>query len=355
MATPTDLTALGGQGQGGAPTPNISDMPNPGDPGAFSGWTAPATPNPGDPGAFPGYTPGAPTATSTPSWGTQIGNFMQSPTGQVLQAAVPVGVGLYGAQQQAQNIQGLTNQIRAQVTPMAQYGQGVLGQMQGGPQVAGPAGQFVGSQLQGAQALSQAAMPYATGQLTQGQQLALQQAAQGAAARTNLAYSMSGDPLSSANVAAQQAIGNQAIIAAGQIQQQNIQFAQQALGAAQSTYNGLLNQSLASAELGLAGFAPAVSQQIAADQRIGQTTQQLFQQIAQGVVGQNPQGPGGQLGTAAANLFKSVLGGNQASAVNQPNPGDPGAFPGWTPSDMSASTTYTPDTTNPGDPGAYQG
>jgi hypothetical protein len=138
-----------------------------------------------------------------------------------------------------------------------------------------------------------------------------------------LAYSMSGDPLSSANVAAQQAIGNQAIIAAGQIQQQNIQFAQQALGAAQSTYNGLLNQSLASAELGLAGFGPAVQYQIAADQRIGQQTQQLFQGIAQGLTASNAQGPGGagagqQFGSTVGNLFKNILGGNQAGAVNQP-------------------------------------
>jgi hypothetical protein len=273
----------------------------------------------------------------------QAGNFLQSPTGQLLGAAVPVATGLYGAQQQAQNVQGLTNQLRAQVTPLAQYGQGVLGQVQGGAPVAGPAGQIIGGQLQGAQALTQAAQPYASGQLTQGQQFALQQAAQGAAARTNLAYGMSGNPLSSANIQAQQAIGNQAVIAADQVRQQNIQFAQQALQSAQGVYNGILQQSLSSAELGLAGFGPAVAQQIKADQAIGAQTGQLFNQIAQGLTASNPNAPGGpSAGQQFGNIIQKMLSGNTSGAVNQAPAQSVNA-----PTDSSTMPQYTDLGTNP--------
>jgi hypothetical protein len=306
----TDPTAIGAPtGTSGAVTGGFGQ----GTPAGFqyTGQNLPGTPNINiSDMAAPSYTNTQP---------ADSGGFLQSPTGQLLQAAVPLAVGQYGAGQQAQNIQQLTNQMRAQVTPLAQYGQGVLGQVQGGAPVAGPAGQIIGDQLQGAQALTQAAQPYASGQLTQGQQLALQQAAQGAAARTNLIYGMSGNPLSSANIQAQQAIGNQAVIAADQVRQQNIQFAQQALQSAQGVYNGILQQSLSSAELGLAGFGPAVAQQIKADQQIGSSMQSLYAQIAQGLTASNPNAPGGpSAGQQFGNIFQKMLSGNTSGAVNQP-------------------------------------
>jgi hypothetical protein len=310
---PTTLVGLGGQGTGGAPT-GVSGAVT----GGFGqGTPAAPSPNLSQMGTSPGGYYTDPNA--TPANTASTGGFFQSPFGQLLGAAVPVATGLYGAQQQNQNVQNLTNQLRAQVTPVAQYGQGVLGQLQGGAPVAGPAGQIIGGQLQGAQALTQAAQPYASGNLTQAQQLQLQQAAQGASANTNLAYAMSGNPLSSANIAAQQGIADQSIIAAGQIRQQNIQFAQQALQSAQQTYNGLLQQSLSSAELGLAGFAPAVAQQIKADQAIGSQMGNLFNQIAQGLTGRMASEPsaGGSAGAQFGSIVQKMLSGNTGGAVNQ--------------------------------------
>jgi hypothetical protein len=289
--------------------------------------------------------------------GQGVSNFLGTPVGQLAQAAIPVATSYYGAQQASQNLNNLTNQLRAQVTPMAQYGQGVLGQLQGGAPVAGPAGQIIGNQLQGAQALAQAAQPYASGQLTQGQQLALAQAARGAAANTNLGYAMSGNPLSSANVAAQQGIQNQAIITAGQLQQQNIQFAQQALQSSQQVYNGLLQQSLSSAELGLAGFQPAVMAQIQGNQAISAQQQAILNSVAQGVVGANPQGPGGaNAATQFGNIIGKMLGANQPGAVNQqtqptttqtdtslPNYTDLTQNPSFSTANITGSTTPLPD------------
>jgi hypothetical protein len=262
------------------------------------------------------------TPAQSPSMWSQIGSFMNSPTGQMIQAGVPIATGMYGAQQAQQNIQNLTNQLRGVAAPNVQYGQNVLQQLQGGAPVSGPAGQLIGSQLQGAQQLSQAALPYASGQLTPGQSLALQQAAQGASARTNLAFNMAGgQALSSAGVASQQAIADQSVIAAGQIQQQNIQFAQQAMQSAQSVYNGILQQSLSSAQLGISAYAPAMTAQINADQQISQQMQQLISGVASGVTGANPSGPGG---TSAAQNFGNTIrnwlqSGNQSGSVNQPS------------------------------------
>jgi hypothetical protein len=349
----TDPTAIGGQGAGGAPTATLPQTTTPA-PYNYTGTNMPGYPDVNAPVSSdltnPQYTNTQP---ASPSFWQQAGQFMQSPTGQMIQAGIPVATGFYGAQQANQNIQNLTNQLRGVAAPQVQYGQNVLSQMQGGAPVAGPAGQVIGSQLQGAQALSQAAQPYASGQLTQGQQLALQQAAQGAAARTNLAFSMSGDPLSSANVASQQAIADQSIIAAGQIQQQNIQFAQQALQSAQSVYNGILQQSFSSAQLGISAYQPAMQAQINADQQISQQTQQLMSQIAQGLTGSSPSGPGGPSAGQAfgSAISKWLQSGNQSGAVNptsptfnQPQSTDvsnvvPGAGPG--------GTSYSPDVSAP--------
>jgi len=242
------------------------------------------------------------------------GSWLQSPLSQAL---IPTAVGLYGTQQANQNLQNLTNQERGVVQPAVNYGQGVLNQMQGGAPMAGPAGQYVGQQLTNANTLAQAAQPYATGNLTQGQALALQQAAQGASAATNLGYAMSGNPLSSANVAAQQGIADQSIITAGQVQQQNIQFAAQAMQAAQGVYSGILNGALNSSALGLKGYSAAVQQQITGDQQIQQQQQTLFNQIAQGITGASPSGPGGTASSNAwSNLMSKITGGSQPGAVN---------------------------------------
>jgi len=287
--------------------------------------------------------PSSYTAMPNPTLTQQMSGFLGSDTGQLITSALPLATGLYGAQQANQNLQQLTNQERGVVQPAVNYGQGTLNQMMGGAPMAGPAGQYVGTQMNNANTLAQAAQPYATGNLTQGQALALQQAAQGASASTNLGYAMSGNPLSSANVAAQQGIADQSIITAGQVQQQNIQFAAQAMQAAQGVYSGILNGALQSTQLGLSGYSQAVQQQIQGNQQIQQQMQQLMNGVAQGITGSSPSGPGGtQAGQLFGSTLNKVLGSNQPGAVG-------GTTQGGSITPAQASQVNYVDTPSPSD------
>ena len=275
----------------------------------------------------------------------QIGNFMQSPWGQLTSAAVPAITGLVGANQARALGNQVAGTIPAAVAPATSLGAGISNQLQTGQQMGGPIGASIAQQTGAAQQLGNVAQQYASGNLTQAQLLQLQQATAGAGARANLAFAQSGNPMSSAAIAEQQNIQNQGLIAEQQMQQNNITLATQALTSVQNTYGQLTNQVMNAAGLGGNAANAAAHLVMQNNQQIQTQIQNLWQQITKGMLGAaggQQSGQTGQTGTASSGtdwgtIVKNILSGNQQGAVN------PSSTPGTT-------TAQTPSTGVPSVP-----
>jgi hypothetical protein len=256
-----------------------------------------------------------------PSSGFSWPGFLGSP---VVQAGVPGLIGLYGAGQQQRLGNQVAGTIPGAALPATQLGAGISRQLQGGAPVPGPYGASIGQQTGAAAQLGNVAQEYASGNLTPAQQLALQQGVNAATASKNLAFAMSGNPLSSASIAEGQNINNQAIIASQQIQQNNIQLAQSALQTIQNTYGNLVSQVLSSAGLGAESANAAARLIMANNAQVQQQLTSIWQNIAKGILGAAapPQQPGGGTPPQSSwtQLWGKILGQNQPGAVN-PQPG----------------------------------
>jgi hypothetical protein len=199
----------------------------------------------------------------------------------------------------------------------------------------GPYGASIAQQTGAATQLGNVAQQYASGNLTPAQQLALQQGVNAATAQKNLAFSMAGNPLSSASIAESQNIQNQAIIASQQIQQNNIALASNALQSVQSVYNNLVSQVMTSA--GLGGVAANAAAQLVMKNNVDVQKQitSIWSNIAKSILGAQPGQQGGQTNNMVSQMIDKLLGKNQPGAVNPQQPGQPTPQPGQQTTDTS--------------------
>jgi hypothetical protein len=262
-------------------------------------------------------------------------SFMMSPWGQFAQTAIPGMIGLYGARQQQNLGNQIAGTIPAAVQPATTLGRGISTQLQGGGQMPGPYGASIAQQTGAAAQLGNVAQQYASGNLTPAQQLALQQGVNAATAQKNLAFSMSGNPLSSASIMEGQNINNQAIIASQQIQQNNIALASNALQSVQGVYNNLVSQVITSA--GLGGVAANAAAQLIMKNNVDVQKQitSIWANIAKSILGAQPGQQGGQTNNVVGQMIDKLLGKNQPGAVNPQQPGQPTPQPGQQMTDTS--------------------
>jgi hypothetical protein len=238
------------------------------------------------------------------------GDSNQNPWLTATQAIVPGIVGLYGAQQQQNLGNRVAGTIPAAVQPATSLGAGTSNYLQTGVPMGGPMGQSQVQQTQAAAQLGNVANQYASGNLTPAQVLALQQGVNAATAGKNLAFSMSGNPLSSASIMEGQNINNQAIIASQQIQQNNIQLASNALQSVQSVYNNLVSQVLNAANLGGSAATAAAQLIMKNNADVQKNIQSIWQNITKSIIGAAAQTP------EVTNFFKNLLGQNTSGGVN---------------------------------------
>ena len=271
---------------------------------------------------------------------TNVGNFLGSPTGQLATAATVGGLGYLQASQAQSQAAKLAGNITAPSQPLQNLGTGTVNQMLGGPQMPGPYGQAVAGETAATGNLTNVAQQYSTGQLTPAQQLQVQQATNRQQAGANLAFGMAGNPMSSAQMQESQQIQNNAAMLTQQLQQGNVQMAQQALQAVQQTYQNLLNPAIQAATLSTQANAEAVSLQIQQNSQISQSLNNLWGQLATGVTTANA--PANQ---NAQDLIKRLLSANTGGGTTGGGTGSTDTGIGAGSYDPSSVSTYMSDPT----------
>lgn len=254
---------------------------------------------------------------------TDISQFFGSPLGQLAEFGTLAGIGQYQAGQAQRQIGSEAGSISALGQPFSVAGQGILGQLTGGPQVGGPVGASIATQTAAAGELGQVAKTYSTGNLTAAQQQQVQQYIQQQRAMVDTQLAASGNTDSSARQAAYQQIDNNAAQLTQQLTQGNVQIGTQALQSVQSTYSTLLNQAMSSSELGLGAQEAAVMTLVQGDTQLQQSLMQLFGLIAQGfgtAMGGGKGGQGTQPGGTGVSLSPSggVAGGGGGAGYPAP-------------------------------------
>lgn len=246
------------------------------------------------------------------------GNWLNSPTGQNVMSALPIGAALYEQGRANTNAVNLTNAITGAARPQLNLGNATVGQLQGQGNVGGPMGQYISGATGAANTLANTAQQYATGQLTPAQQQQVQQYANAAKSQVASQFSR-GNLDSSARMTSNEAIDNNAAMLAQNLVAGNLQMSAGALNAVNQTYSTLLTNALNQAGLGTDATAKAVQLQLQNNQQLQQLMQQIFSGIAQQMTtaqggkvaaqgGNQAQTPGQQLGAAGGQLLQKLLG-----------------------------------------------
>lgn len=247
------------------------------------------------PAATPGVTPTTDISALNPNWGgsnwlstigsdlsgaaTTAGNWLTSPTGQNVQASIPLAATLFQAGRATTQGNALTNAISAQGRPAGNLGAGTINQLLGGPSAGGPMGQYVTGATGVANTLTGTAAQYGTGQLTPAQQQQVEQYRNAAKSQVASEFSK-GNLDSSARMTSNTAIDNNASMLAQSLVAGNMQISEGALAAVNSTFQSLVNNALNASGLGVLATSDAVRQQLANNQQVQTLLQQIFGGIA---------------------------------------------------------------------------
>lgn len=297
----------------------------------------------------PAYSNYATNAGTGGNWASDVGNFMTSPTGQLVTAAGVGGLGTYQASQAKSDASKLAGQITSISTPYAQAGAGMQTQLAGGKPMAGPLGTEISGTTAAATELTGVAQQYGTGALTPAQQTQVNSYRSSQRGMVDSQLAAAGNIDSSARAAAYANIDNNAAQLTQQLIQGNVSMAQGALSSVTNTYNQLLQQALASGSLGLQGATNAVQLQIQQDTQIAGILAQLYGNLAKGLTAGSGGGGGGGGGggasggpSAISQLIAKITGGGGGGVAN---PGQPQA---QTAAQLPAGTTA--DITNMPEP-----
>jgi hypothetical protein len=298
-------------------------------------------------GTVPGTAPVPGSSYSTPanpsafsSFTTGANQFLTSPVGQVATFGGVGAIGALEAHQANQEASKLAGSISTLGQPYSQAGAAQLGQLTGGPQAPGPMGTQTALATTAANELGQVAVQYGTGNLTPAQNTQVQSFVSQQRAQVDSTLGASGNIDSSARAAAYQQIDNNAAMLAQQLEQGNINMAQGALQAMQSSYSNLLTQALNSSAFGLGAQSQAVSLLMQSNTQVAGQLQQLFSALAQGLGtawggGKGTGGTAGTGGNAVQNILKGLGGGGGNVTVGN-NPQQ------WTANDPNNPSTTFP-------------
>jgi hypothetical protein len=252
---------------------------------------------------------------------TSANNWLQSPTGQLVQGAIPIAGTLYEAGRAQSQGNALTNAITAAARPQLNLGTGTVGQLTGGPSVGGPMGTYISGATGAANELATTAQTYGTGNLTPAQQQQVNSFAAGQKAQVAGSLAKGSGTLdSSTRAAMNQEVDNNTAMLSQALVNQNIQIASGALSAVNQTYNQLLGMALSQSGLGTEATSNAVQLQLKNNQQLQTLLQQIFSGMATQMAtaqggqvsqqgGQKATTPGAQAGASAMQILQKYLGG----------------------------------------------